>query len=113
MQAPGRTLRARLALPLLAGLLLGLVVRCGRPEELWCEEAIAHLEHCCAGLPGGQLSCAQYTDGCAHHDPDLTEGDSRCIAARSCTELVGSDVCGRVQRFAASPHYEPATGVCP
>jgi hypothetical protein len=61
-----------------------------------CTEAVAHLRACCPAW-NSYLSCTFFSDG--RPSPDLSEGQSRCLAKKPCDEIArlverGSGVCG-------------------
>lgn len=61
-----------------------------------CEDAVTHLHACCPRF-NSYISCTYLTNAVAL--PDLSEGDSRCLAKRSCADVeraitAGDRVCG-------------------
>jgi uncharacterized membrane protein len=67
--------------------------------ELDCEEAVAYLEGCCPGFSSASMSCVYGSGpGCSGTSPDISIPESQCIRATSCSELVESGVCQRVQQ---------------
>lgn len=61
-----------------------------------CEEAVKHLHSCCPRF-NSYISCTYLSSSMTL--PDLSEGDSRCLAKRSCAEIeraiaAGDRVCG-------------------
>jgi hypothetical protein len=98
-------------LVLLTVLLVGAFVCCVglREDELLCEEAAAHLNHCCPGFDVSSLSCS-YNSGCGSTTfPALSVSASQCINGESCEALVASDVCPRAQQARAVVEYEAST----
>jgi hypothetical protein len=80
---------------------LALVLACGdslQQEELDCEEAVSHLEHCCPGFASGAIACVLQSEGCNTIVPDLSIADSQCIRGESCGQLVTNGVCARAQQ---------------
>jgi hypothetical protein len=94
-----------------ATLLVGAVVCCVgvREDELLCEEAAAHLAHCCPGFVATSLSCS-YTSGCGSTTyPALSVAASQCINGESCSALVAGNVCERAQQAHSVVEYEAST----
>ena len=61
-----------------------------------CEEAVNHLRSCCPRF-NSYISCTYLSNAVAM--PDLSAGDSRCLAKRSCADIeraiaAGDRVCG-------------------
>ena len=77
---------------LAAAVLLALAVRCLRPDEMHCENAVARLVDCCPGFTAKQVSC-EYVEGCGATYPAISEDDARCIAGEGCAALVADGVC--------------------
>jgi hypothetical protein len=106
---------------LLTALLAAAFVCCVgiREDELLCEEAAAHLSHCCPGFDVTALGCS-YNSGCGTTTyPTLSVSASQCINGESCAELVAGNVCARAQQAHAVVETEASTGdaefaeVCP
>jgi hypothetical protein len=85
--------------------LRGFVFACNdlRQDELDCEEAVAHLQHCCPGLALNQVSC-RYERGCMSEDtnPEISIAESRCVRALDCAALNSTGVCERAAEMAQS-----------
>ena len=93
-----------------------------RDDVLYCEEAVAHLEKCCAGFVADELACKHSVTtkepSCGttgnystdKEDPALSLDESRCILATECDSLDRQGVCKRAQAARAqrsgSSHYE-------
>jgi purine nucleoside phosphorylase len=62
-------------------------------EEVWCEEAVAHLDECCPGFDPGAYLCQgpQYPTGC--ESSSLRVPQAKAIARSSCQELVAAGKC--------------------
>lgn len=76
-------------------LIVGLSLGCGiRQDELRCEEAVAHLDHCCPNFPHDSISC-QYMDGLCENPyyPDISVEQSECIIAKSCDAIRAAGLC--------------------
>jgi hypothetical protein len=61
-----------------------------------CEDAVKHLRACCPRF-NSYISCTYLSNAVA--SPDLTAGDSRCLAKLSCAQIeraiaAGDRVCG-------------------
>jgi len=61
-----------------------------------CSNAVTHLRACCPAWDS-YVSCTYFMDGTP--SPDLTEKQSRCMAKKSCADIVqlverGSEICG-------------------
>jgi hypothetical protein len=69
-----------------------------REDEFDCEEAAAHLADCCPAFDAQKLNC-EFAHGCESPDqhPGLSLAETRCIEAKSCSELVSSGVCERTK----------------
>jgi hypothetical protein len=92
-------------------------------DELDCEEAVSYLQGCCPGFDGAQIECTDWPKGCnAGHaewdeSPAITEEQSACIRAESCSTLIATGVCARAQK--AGPVWTGPPGgtkpdqVCP
>ena len=66
-----------------------------RQDEVLCEEAIATLAKCCPSFAASSASCS-YTESCDGATyPTLTEAESNCVLAASCSDLVAKGVCVR------------------
>ena len=76
-------------------LLIGVGLGALPEDQLQCEQAISHLRDCCS--PTQADVCG---DGC--NPITLSLEESACIQAAECEALVAADVCGRVERLAAS-----------
>lgn len=70
-----------------------------REDVILCEEAVQQLEDCCGAFTVAQDACVYQNDyGCGGaHSVLLTESESRCIRAKSCTELAQSGTCDRAK----------------
>jgi hypothetical protein len=82
---------------LTVALLVGLLLACPgiRQDELACEDAVAHLQHCCPGFTGSNIACT-YTPGCGPSEyPELGVDQSSCLRNESCDQLRSSGVCER------------------
>lgn len=81
---------------------LAVLAACGQPttqEDFDCEVALAYLVRCCAGFPVDQAYCPEdlgFGDDPGLPNFTLSSRDSRCIQAKSCTELASDGVCSRV-----------------
>jgi len=97
----------------LVTVLLGAAIVCCagmREDEVLCEEAAAHLVHCCPGFDLSSLRCS-YTSGCGSTTyPALSVPASQCINGESCDELVATGVCPRAQQAQAVTENEASTG---
>jgi hypothetical protein len=61
--------------------------------ELECEEAVAHLIHCCPNdAPARNVACFVGRD-CDKTVADLTPAQSRCLRDESCDALYASGAC--------------------
>jgi hypothetical protein len=79
-------------------LAIGMVLACGniRQDEFICENAVSHLQECCAGFDPGRIVCS-YDTGCEGTTfPELDSTQGQCILADSCQALVQNGVCDRV-----------------
>jgi len=66
-----------------------------REDELLCEEASAHLAHCCPGFDATKMQCT-YVSGCGTTTyPALSVAMGRCILGEDCADLVAGSVCER------------------
>ena len=100
---------------ILTALTVLLFLSCGdtlRNDELDCEEAVSHLEHCCPGFDSSGVSCVWQSHGCDGSTVEIDSAQSQCIRNRSCAELVASGVCDRESQAAADP-YARSAEVCP
>ena len=84
--------RLLFALPVMV--LLGLGVRTTplpglREDEVQCEEALAHVRHCCGGAYSSNLDCTYVDNGDCNPPtlPDLSVDESRAVRGASCSEL--------------------------
>jgi hypothetical protein len=116
-------MRRPLALPILVVLVLFACSGNLREDEQVCEEALAHLVHCCPDLDPMQVRCDYEPGGCGGggHMPDIDEDESQCLRAHSCTDLNASGTCAEVVQvlaqaassgrasFAAPPHFKPCS----
>jgi hypothetical protein len=64
-----------------------------RQDELVCEEAVAHVAHCC-GWSGVNETCTYWEDcdGEAHH-PSIGPEQADCLRLQSCRSLVEHGIC--------------------
>jgi hypothetical protein len=91
--------------------------QCLRPDEVDCEEAVAHMLDCCPAFDRSAVQCV-YNDVCGISYPDLTPAESECILDESCEELVANKICDRVRTRSADagdPETRSGLGgkVCP
>lgn len=64
---------------------------------LSCEEAAAALDECCPDFNPQWVSCVEATTACgAHHTPELSLQQSRCIREASCEDLRRSHACENI-----------------
>ena len=99
---------------ILTALTVLLIMSCGdalRSDELDCESAVAHLEHCCPGFNSSAISCVRQDSGCNGSTIEIDSAQSQCIRNRSCAELVASGICDRESQAAADPYA--SVEVCP
>ena len=82
--------------------MIGAAAACGalgfvREDEIECEEAVAHLEHCCVEFPSAKVSC-DFIAGCTEPDihPDLSIEFAECVQAMDCDALRARDLCARI-----------------
>jgi hypothetical protein len=65
---------------------------CGyNTQDVWCNEALAHLQQCCPGLDASVYYCDGPSSGCEHYSFDVEEG--KRIARSSCEQLVAEGAC--------------------
>jgi hypothetical protein len=95
--------------PLLLGLgvVLGFTF-CGgiSQADLWCNEAVAHLDECCPQFVAAMYACEgpQFPVGCENYSFDVESG--KRIALSTCQQLVAGGTC-------ENPQLPPATGRAP
>jgi hypothetical protein len=105
---PPREVSRRILGAALAALLSGAVTCTFRTEDLYCEEAFAHLTTCCPELSDYPLDCYGARQGCESVGQiSLTEEESECVLDRDCDTLRSSGVCER-----AAP-LTPGEALCP
>lgn len=92
MRSPSR---ARLVVALALACLTPAVAGAFQKDEVFCEEAVAHLVACCPGLSPGTYSCDHLPAGCGPEVfPDLSLEVSQCLRKLSCEELQDGGWCG-------------------
>jgi hypothetical protein len=70
------------------------------PDELDCEQAVAHLAECCPDVRPSMFFC-QHVSGCGSSQaPDFTADDSQCILALDCNGVQAQGLCKKVQHLA-------------
>jgi hypothetical protein len=102
---PWKILRGVILAIVLGGVLPGAL----HEDQLECEEAIAHLDECCAIQ--APLVCG---DGCS--SVTLSLETSECIQDRSCEEILATNICARVvdlSKTAADGGITGQEAVCP
>ncbi len=83
-----------------------------RRDELFCENAVAHLERCCTGFHPDEAYCT-YTEGCGAAYPTITEDDSKCLVRMGCGEIVAAGICERAIDAVPPTGARPGTDLCP
>ncbi len=70
---------------------------CGeiRPDEIECEEAVAHLSHCCPTVDARGWNCEYQTTCGETLRPSFSIKTAQCIRKDSCVDLVASGTCAR------------------
>lgn len=70
---------------------------CGeiRPDEIECEEAAAHLSHCCPAVDARGWNCEYQTTCGETLRPSFSIKTSKCIRKETCEVLVASGTCAR------------------
>jgi hypothetical protein len=78
-----------------------------REDVFACEEAVAHLEACCAALDGEAIRCVHdrhRSDGCDtytkyHEDPAISFGEADCVLSMACAQIRERGICERAARM--------------
>jgi hypothetical protein len=81
---------------------VGLAGGCIREDEFECENAVAHLQQCCAHFDAKAIECS-YVTGCGTYYPQISAAESRCIESKSCDALRATGVCAAAD---ALPHRQ-------
>lgn len=76
-----------------------------RQDVFACEEAVAHLTSCCAGLSATEVRCVyrrDVTGSCGyytHHeeDPGITPREAECLLAIDCDGIRERGICERAR----------------
>jgi len=88
------------------GVLLGFTF-CGyTSNDIWCNEAVAHLAECCPDFDPAGYACepATFPAGCSNYSFDVERGKQ--IALSSCQSLIETGAC-------ESPYGPPAVRTAP
>lgn len=77
-----------------------LAFACGeiRPDEVECEEAVAHLTHCCPDVDPRGFNCEYQTTCGDTLRPSFSIKTAQCIRNDTCEELAASGTCGRAKK---------------
>jgi hypothetical protein len=108
-------------------LVVGLLLACNgiRNDEFACEDAVSHLQQCCPGFTGSNVSCTYDSySGCSSGAsfPDFTVDQSACVRSETCALLQSSGVCERALAIVANsgesggyqdPSSASTVDVCP
>ena len=81
-------------------LVVGTLLACGtvREDEFICENAVSHLQECCAGF-SAPIDCS-FNQGCEDTTfPELDSVQGDCILHESCDALRQTGVCDRAARL--------------
>jgi hypothetical protein len=80
-------------------------------EEVECQEAVAHLMHCCPGLTVQPNACDYSGEACSGGTvPAFSATTSRCIRAKSCAQLADDGLCFATRGLAPVKPGDDAVG---
>lgn len=93
-------------------LLAAFAVRCMRPDEFKCENAVARLDQCCSGFRVERSYCTYYSD-CGIVYPTISEKDATCIVDAPCATIVANGICERAMNAPRPTESSPPAELCP
>ena len=82
---------------------LGMSVRCYgiREDELWCEEAVAHVDECCPGFSTQSVACRYHHETTCYGElytyPDFSLDTSNVFLSKSCRQLEDEGICDHAE----------------